>query len=198
VAKKTKVVFIEGSKVLLRPLEKKDINMKYLSWINDAEVTRCTEIGNFPTTLMGLRTFYSGVSKSKNDVMLAIVDKKKDLHIGNIKLGGISWIHRFADLGIIIGEKKYWGRGYGSEACRLLLKYAFECLNLNKVTLGVYGTHEAAIEAYKKAGFKTEGRLTGMMRLKNKYVDKVIMGISQKEYLSGRSGKDGQRCFRAA
>ena len=184
--------FVDGVKILLRPLCEADLNDRYLSWLNDGEVTRFMEAGMFPVTSRELREFYEKTTKSRTDVLFAIVDKETDLHIGNIKLGGINWIHRFADLGIMIGDKQYWAKGYGQEACSLLLKYAFETLNLNKVTLGVYGNHAAAIKTYEKAGFQIEGRITGLFNFQGRYVDKVIMGISQGQFASrSNKGKPG-------
>ena len=183
--------FVDGVKVFLRPLREADVNDRYLSWLNDGEVTKFLEAGTFPVTAQELREFYQNVSKSRTDVLFAIVDKKTDLHIGNIKLGGINWIHRFADLGIMIGDKQYWSKGYGQEACSLLLKYAFGTLNLNKVTLGVYGNHTAAIRTYEKAGFQIEGKITGLLNFEGRYVDRVIMGISRQQFTSGRSKSQG-------
>ena len=141
------------------------------------------ETGIFPITLAELRSFYDKVSKSRTDVMFAIVTKHNKLHIGNIKLGGINWIHRFADMGIMIGDKKYWSKGYGQEACRLLLEYAFSKLNLNKIFLGVYATHSSALKVYKKIGFRIEGRMSKMFNMDNRYVDKIIMGILREYFL---------------
>ena len=64
----------------------------------------------------------------------------------------------------------------------MLLKYAFENLNLNKVTLGVYGNHTPAVRAYEKVGFKIEGRITDFFNFEGKYVDKIIMGILKQEF----------------
>lgn len=174
---------IPGNKVLLRPMAKKDINDRYLSWINDSEVTRYMETGFFPVTLKELVQYYKRMTRSKTDVLFSIIKKADGTHIGNIKLGGINWIHRFADLGIMIGDKKAWGRGYGTEACDLLLGYAFKKLNLNKIILGVCSPHAAALKAYKKAGFRIEGRLTDMLHLDGSYIDKIIMGMNSREYL---------------
>lgn len=179
---KSKIIFLKGDKVFLRPIQKKDINEKYLSWINDTQVTRYTDIGNFPTTLAGLKDFYYEVSKSKKDAMFAIVHQKNNLHIGNIKLGNINWVHRYADLGIVIGDKKYWGKGCGTDACRLLLRYAFEILNLHRVFLGVSALNKYAIRAYKRIGFKIEGRKREVFRINNRFSDEFIMGILQREF----------------
>ncbi len=174
--------FLEGKRCVLRPLAGEDINKRYLKWLNDREVTEYMETGVFPTTLDELRDFYNRVSTSKTDIMFAVLDKRKNLHIGNIKLGSINWVHRFADLGIMIGDKRYWGKGYGPEACRLVLEYAFDRLNLNKVVLGVCSTHKNAINVYKKVGFRIEGRIKRLLNLKRRYVDKLMMGIDQAEF----------------
>lgn len=175
-------VFLKGKKVMLRALQEEDINERYLSWLHDQEVTKYMETGIFPTTLKELRNFYNKVAKSRTDLMFAIIDKKNNLHIGNIKLGSINWVHRFADLGIMIGDKKYWGSGYGQDACKLLLAYAFERLNLNKVILGVYVIHKSAIRVYQKVGFKIEGKIRNLFNIGGRLIDKIIMGISQKEF----------------
>lgn len=170
-----------GGKLYLRPLLKSDITERYLSWLNDAEVTRYIETGLFPVTEKDLEEFYKKILVSKTDIMFAIIDKKHDLHIGNIKLGGINWVHRFADVGIIIGDKAYRGRGYGEEALRLLLGYAFNRLNLNKVILGAYATNLAALKSFKKVGFTIEGRIKKLFCNDGKYVDHVLMGILHSE-----------------
>lgn len=167
----------------LRPLYKKDINARYLSWLNDRRVTRYMETGAFPVTKMELEEFYQKITKSRSNVIFAIIRKKNNLHIGNIKLGNINWVHRFADLGIMIGEKRYLAKGYGQEACRLILEYAFNGLNLNKVILGVYADHKLAIKTYKKVGFRIEGRIRRMLNLDGRYVDKIIMGILRRDFL---------------
>lgn len=178
-------VFLEGDKIVLRTLMPSDIKERYLSWLNDPVICQYLEVGIFPTTMDELRKFYEQISVSKTDVFLAIVVKKNRKHIGNIKLGGINWVHGFANLGIVIGEKEYWAKGIGQEACRLMLEYAFHRLNLHKVTLGVWANHFPAIRAYKKIGFQEEGRLRRMFKTPSGYVDKLIMGILVEESLNG-------------
>jgi RimJ/RimL family protein N-acetyltransferase len=181
--KKDKVIFIEGKNIILRPLQRKDINFRYLKWINDPEVTKFMTTGVFPTTLKELENYYKGLNKH-NNIMLAIIIKSNKRHIGNIKLGNINWVHRYADLGIMIGEKKYWGKEYGVEAIKLILDYAFGRLNLNKVILGVYAIHTSAIRAYQKIGFKIEGKIKKIFFMDGEWVDKFIMGILKEEFES--------------
>lgn len=188
--KDVKEACLAGKRVYLRPLCRKDINKKYLSWLKDKEVTKYMEIRNLPDTLKDLEVYYKNIVKSRADMIFAIVTKRKNLHIGNIKIGGINWFHRYGNVGIMIGEKKYWGKGYGTQACRLLLGYVFNRLNLNKVTLGIYGTHKSAIAAYRKAGFKVEGKIKNLLNFRGKYTDKIIMGISKSEFNKLRESSD--------
>jgi [ribosomal protein S5]-alanine N-acetyltransferase len=179
---KSKPVFVEGSTAFLRPLERADLNERYLGWLNDPEVTRYTEIGTFPSTAEDLENYYRAVTGSRNDVILAIVDKKSGRHIGNVKLGPIHWIHRTATLGLLIGEKAFWGKGVGLEATRLMAEYGFERLNLHRINLGVFAEHEAAVRCYEKAGFKIEGRMREDLFHDGHYKDRLWMGLLRSEY----------------
>lgn len=179
--------FLTGARIFLRPLDKKDITGTYVSWLNDPEVTRYLETGVFPTTIGDLKEFYKRMSKSRKDLIFAIVTKKGGTHVGNIKLGEINWVHRYGELGIMIGKRSCWNKGYGREACALLLGHAFKRLNLNKVILGVFGSHRAAIRLYESIGFRAEGRVRKLFFNDGRYEDKVIMGISRDEFM--RRGK---------
>lgn len=173
--------FLKGSRIYLRPLRASDINSKYLAWLTDVEVTRYIDAVLFPVTKEDVKEYYRNIKASKIDLLFAIVENGGE-HIGNVKLGGINWVHRFADLGMMIGAEKSRGKGYGTEACTLLLKYAFYKLNLNKVFLGCHSNNTAAIRTYKKAGFRVEGSLRKMLYVDGKYVDKVLMGVLQSQF----------------
>ncbi len=171
--------FLKGKKVGLRNLTQDDISITYLCWINDQEVTAFLETGFFPGHLDELRNYLEKENRSQ-DIFLGIFDIKKDTHIGNIKLSSINWIHRTAELGILIGEKAYWGQGFGGESVSLLVNHAFQTLNLRKIYLGVYENHQAAINSYKNQGFEIEGILKDHYFYKGKYVGKVYMAIYNK------------------
>lgn len=181
-----KTAFAEGPHVILRPLERTDLNERYLGWLNDPEVTRYTETGIFPSTAEDLENFYRSVTGSKNDVILAVVDKESGRHIGNVKLGPIHWIHRSATFGILIGEKEFWGKGAGEEATRLIVEYGFQRLNLRRIDLGVFAEHEAAVRCYEKVGFKVEGRMREDLFQGGQYKDRLWMGLLRSEYKARR------------
>ena len=174
--------FLRGERVYLRPLERADLNETYLGWLNDAEVTRYLETGLFPSTMPDLEKFYEGVTNSRTDVIFAIMDRKSQRHIGNAKLGPISWVHRRALFGIMIGEKDFWGQGIGKEVTRLVVEYGFQRLNLNRIGLAVFAEHESAVRCYQSVGFKVEGKFREEMFSEGLYKDRLWMGLLRSEY----------------
>jgi len=184
-----KTAFAEGPHVILRPLERTDLNERYLGWLNDPEVTRYTETGAFPSTAEDLENFYRSVTGSRNDVIFAVVDKESGRHIGNVKLGPIQWVYRCATFGILIGEKDFWGKGAGEEATRLMVEYGFQRLNLHRIDLGVFAEHEAAVRCYEKVGFKVEGRMREDLFQAGQYKDRLWMGLLRSEYKSKRTAE---------
>jgi len=107
--------------------------------------------------------------------------------IGRCGLYAIDTTARHAELGIGIGAKEYWGRGYGREAVGLLLDYAFRLRNLHRVWLEVHALNERGIRAYGSCGFVEEGRMREHIYLDGRYVDNVIMGVLREEW-EGRTG----------
>lgn len=105
-----------------------------------------------------------------------------DRIIGEIGLDGVLWSHGDAWVGISIGEKEYWGRGYGTDAMRVLLHYAFTELNLHRISLSVFEYNPRAIRSYEKAGFVLEGREREAIARGGKRWDMIYMGILREEW----------------
>lgn len=177
-----RTAFVVGSRICLRPLERTDLTERYLGWLNNPEVNRYLESGIFPTTFEDLEKFYREVTSSRAQVIFAIVTKKSGEHVGNVKLGPISWIQRRATFGILLGDKKIWGHGVGTEATRLTVEYGFYRLNLLRIHLGVFADHVAAVRCYEKVGFKIEGRLRQDLFQDGEYHDRLWMGLLRSEY----------------
>ena len=155
--KKMTKAFIDGKRIYLRDVRLSDVNESYYRWMNDPEVIKFTESRFYPVSKEALEEYVKEKQKSKDNIFLAIIYKENQKHIGNIKLGSINWIHRLADIGIIIGEKDYWGKECAAEAIRLISNYAFSALNLHKLTAGCYKGNAASGKAFEKAGFTKEG-----------------------------------------
>ncbi len=167
--------WIETKNLILRGMEKKDAEGPYLQWMNDPEVTQYLESRFFPHTSESLLQFIEGMRDGKN-LMLAICLKDgKQTHIGNIKLGPIDWIHRRADIGLILGEKTQWGKGYATESIQAISEHAFRVLNLFKVCAGCYHTNVGSQKAFEKAGFQIEATLKRHFYTNGEWSDHVLM-----------------------
>lgn len=181
--------FLIGARLYLRPLEEADIPT-CLRWINDPEITRT--LATFrPWNELREREWFQGLYKDEHNIGLAIALKENDKHIGNIGLHGLDWKNREAELGIMIGEKDEWDKGYGSEAISLMLEYGFERLNLHRIYLRVYEHNPRAQRCYEKAGFRREGVMRESVFNEGRYWDTIFMGILEREWreLRATSGK---------
>ena len=175
---------LEGELVRLRALEPDDLERCY-RWMNDPEVTRFIEGGRYPLSMAQEREWLDNATKSRSgfsNVLLAIETKEGGLHIGNAGLHEASPEHRRAKLGIVIGEKDYWSKGYGTDTIRTLLRFAFEQMNLNRVELGTFDFNERAQACYRKCGFVEEGRRREDRYIDGQYHDLLIMGILRREW----------------
>ena len=125
--------------------------------MNDEEVVQSLECRWRAFSSDDLKEYIKLVNKSPNDFLFGIFLKENNRHIGNIKIGEIHPIHRFGNLGLLIGENDCRGKGYGEEAIRLATKYAFNDLNLNKLVAHIYCTNKDSINAFEKAGYREVG-----------------------------------------
>lgn len=174
--------FLIGETVYLRPLEPDDASLEYAGWLNDGETNRFLETGHFPSTRASVAEFIAAHSGRSDVVFLAIVLQDGDRHVGNVKLGPIDWVHRRAELGILIGDRDARGRGIGTEATTLVLEHAFGRLNLHRVALGVVADNLPAVRSYEKAGFSVEGTFRQAIQRHGRFVDLLRMAILADEF----------------
>lgn len=160
-----------GEKVILGPLEK-DMK-KFLKWINDSEITDNLAMYR-PIAEINEEDWYNQMLRNENEIFFAIRIKETNELIGDLMLE-LHWKDRFAVLGIVIGEKNHWNKGYGTEAVELAIKYAFDTLNLHRVELTVYSFNERAKKCYKKAGLIEEGIKKDAYFVNGKYCDIIMM-----------------------
>ena len=173
--------FLIGEQVYFRALEETDAP-NYVRWLNDPEINRTLAAGNFPLNLPREQEYIRKLYTDQNGLNLAMALKEDDRHIGSAGLHGIRQVHRAATLGIVIGEKDCWGKGYGTEAARLMVRHGFQTLNLNRISLNVYDFNPRGIRAYEKAGFKREGVLRQEAYAEGAYHDVIVMGILREEW----------------
>lgn len=175
------VVFLKGKKVSLRPVEKTDLP-QIVRWINDPEVRLFLESW-LPQSSADEEKWIESLGKRKDTNIVLAIETVQGKHIGLMGLHNIKWRDRVADTGAMIGEKEFWGKGYGSEAKILLLEYAFNTLNLRKICSAAYAFNARSINYSLKCGYKEEGRQRGHIFRAGEYHDKVLLAIFQEDFL---------------
>ncbi|MCJ7733036.1 MAG: GNAT family N-acetyltransferase [Anaerolineales bacterium] len=177
---------IIGDQIRFRAIEKEDLP-NFVTWLNDPEVRHGLSL-ILPLSLAEEEDWFGEMlKKSPFERPLAIEiqpDPQKDVwsFVGNCGLFGIDWQNRSAEIGIHIGEKKYWDQGFGTKAMCLALKHGFENLNLHRLWLRVFETNQRAIRSYEKAGFILEGKFRQAQYLDGIYVDVMIMSVLKSEW----------------
>ena len=152
-----------------------DVTEKYVRWMNDENVVQFLESRWQTYTIEDLRDYVRNIVRNPNDFLFGIFLENDGNHIGNIKIGNVNKIHRFGSLGLIIGERDAWGKGYGTEAIRHATSYAFNNLNLNKLIAGIYLNNIGSTRAFKKAGFREIGVLKNHRFCNGSYVDEILL-----------------------
>jgi diamine N-acetyltransferase len=167
------ILMIRGDLVGLGPL-RRDLATTYQRWMNELRVTRTLAQSRRPMTFEQELQWLEGALIS-GDATFTIYELATLRPIGNAGLHDIHTVNGTAEFGIVIGEPDAWGKGYGTEATRLMLGYAFDVLGLYNVRLSVYANNERAVRAYERAGFRRVGVLRGAQRIGRERCDEIIM-----------------------
>jgi len=174
---------LSGKNIRLRATEPTDLpNM--VRWMNDPDVIENLLIYT-PLSSVEEQNWYDNMIKGPKEehvYIIEILEKDEWIPIGSTGFHSVDMKSRGAEIGISIGEKKYWNHGYGRDAMRLMLRHAFNDLNLNRVYLYVFETNERAKKAYLAAGFVEEGRLRQDIYKNGRYLDTFIMSVLRNEW----------------
>lgn len=173
-------MMLKTDKVTLRPLKNEDSATLY-DWINHREQV-LWNAPYCPVAELSHESWFSRIVNNKDNVIFGIVLNEADKLIGSCQLHSIHPVHRSAELQIRIGEVSERGKGYGTDAVRLLQQFAFEDLNLHRVFLTVKANNIAALKIYEKCGFKHEGVQRRAAFIDGKYHDLVMMSILREEF----------------
>jgi len=170
----------------------------YQQWFHDPNVTRYNSHGLFPYTKNQMQAFLVRL-ESSSDIVWAVMakearsasiknktypsdDKYFHRHIGNVSLQNINWINRSAEFATIFGEKEYWGKGYCTEAAKLLFEHGFKKLGLHRIWTGTAKTNTGMIEVAKKLGMTREGIFRDGTFLYGKFINVCAYGILEDEW----------------
>ncbi len=166
---------VVGDRIFLKLLLPEDVGENYVKWMEDEEVTRFLESRFKRYSLEDLKEYVRNMKESPSDFLFGIFLKENNKHIGNIKISGVDQIHKFGDIGLLIGEKSEWGKGYGTEAIKLITKYSFEQLNLHKLITGIYENNISSLKAFSQAGYKEVGRYKKHRFFNGEYIDEILL-----------------------
>src|SRR3989338_186816 len=174
--------FLTGDSIYLRTIEESDLNSNYRDWFNDEDICRYNSHHRFPNYDEDMHEYYERVIRSNNNLVLAICDKKTNAHIGNIALENIDTINRSAELAIIIGDKKHWGKGIGKEASGLLVTHGFRELNLHRIYCGTLEDNVGMQNVARALGFREEGRSRDSLYKDGAFRNSINYGLLQDEF----------------
>jgi len=166
----------ETPRLVLQTLTRENASPDYLAWVSDPEVTRFLEIRHTPQTPETVNHFIETMHASPVNILLGIFLKAKKKHIGNVKIGPINPRYGRADIGLLLGDKNSWGKGYATEAIEGICTIAKEILGLRRLQSGAYAHNTASISVFEKAGFVEEGRYIQHWSLDGKPEDGLTFG----------------------
>lgn len=178
-----KTPFIIGEDVYLRGITEEDIRGNYFQWFNDQEVCAFNSHGVFPNNITKMNNYLEFVNTNSTALVLAIITKKDDQHIGNISLQNIDWISKNAEFAIIIGEKQFWGKGYSKQAADLIIKHGFNTLNLQRIYCGTSEDNTGMKKLAEHMCMKKEGVRRKALYKNGKYKDIFEYGLLKEEYI---------------
>lgn len=169
-----------GEKVRLVPLEAEKHLENAVCWMNDPEVTQWLLMGDFPLTRIAEQAWFEQVSARTNDKEVVFaVETLEGEHIGFTGIHQIDWRHGVATTGILIGRKDLWGKGYGTDAMRVRVHYAFEVLGLRMLMTQAFAENIASLKALRKAGYQEVGRIPRRYWKRGAYRDVVLLALER-------------------
>ena len=173
---------IEGKRINLRAQEVSDLDRLY-TWINDREVTRHLAM-RYQVPYEAEEAWVRNVASTVLSFAYVhfAIETKEGVHIGGVSFHETSRENRHARLGIMIGDKSYWSRGYGTDAILTFMRFAFDEMNLHRIDLTVDADNERAIACYRKCGFVEEVRQRQARYARGTYGDQFVMGILRDEF----------------
>lgn len=180
---------ILGENIRLRAIERTDIP-RFVRWMNDPEVTQYLLMSSPLSTAMEEKWFDAQLERPPHQGQIFAIEVKVAddwVHIGNSGLHDVDPVNHSAEFGIVIGEKDYWNKGYGTQATRLTLRHGFEHLNLHRIYLEVFVTNPRAMRVYEAAGFTREGVQRQAIFKNGRYIDEIIMSILQSEWMNQKA-----------
>jgi len=175
--------FLHGERIYLRTLTEEDAEGSYIQWLNDAGLCNYNSHHVFPYSKDSAVSYIKSSLGSRSSLILAVVVKNNNVHIGNISLQNINYISRNAEFAILLGEKDYLRKGYAKEAANLIVGHGFMELNLFRIYCGTSADNIPMQKLALSLGMREEGRRRSAMFKHGQYVDMLEYGLLKNEFL---------------
>ncbi len=172
---------MQGELVRLRAWEMADVEPR-MRWWNDEQVTRLLGPWNYPVTRAEQERQIEAASGPDPATKSFAIETAEGELIGETGIRAINWMSRKAEFFITIGNQNFWGKGYGTDAVKLVMRLAFDKVNLNRLWLTVLAHNLRAIRCYEKCGFKREGLLRQESFVDGAWHDVILMGALHEDY----------------
>ena len=178
---------IKGLNVELKAIDESYCQSYYLTWLEDKQVNRYLETRWQKQSLEKIKEFVQMITESSHSYLFAIIYKNK--HVGNIKIGPIHPIYKYADISYFVGDKSCWGNGVATEAVGLILKFGFEKLNLNRIEAGTFEQNAASQRVLLKNNFKREAIYykRTFLEPKSPYNNNYMFAILKDDFVGNKS-----------
>jgi ribosomal-protein-alanine N-acetyltransferase len=158
---------------------------EYLAWLHDDEVIRTLNLPAYwqPVPFDAVKAYCEGLWASQTDFFFAMHNNADDAFVGTLRVGHVNWAAGIADLGIMIGNRNYWGRGLAQDTIAALARWAFDDAGMRRLTAGAMAINPAMIRVFEKLGFQREGCLREQDPLREGgYCDHILLGCMRNEF----------------
>ena len=179
-----KDIILKKKNLVLKTLNTKDYSKKYLNWLNDKNINSYLETRFTKISKLSITNFIKEKRKSNDSYLFGVFINELNLdnHIGNIKIGPINFDNKYAYVSYFIGEKKVWGKGFGTLSVNIVTHFGLKKLNLNKCLAGVHSSNISSRKVLKKNGYKIEGVFKKQLWFNNKYEDEYVYCCNKKTF----------------
>ncbi len=173
--------YVEGKYIYLRSPELFDVRGKWYEWFSDEEITKYLVDHRFPNTKERQEEFFKNNYKDQNNLILSVIKKKNEEHIGIVSINKINWFHKYGDVAIVMGKNT---SNEALEAFSLILKVAFLRINLENLKGTCVLSHKSSLNLMKLFGFEKVGQYKNLYEIDGKKDDCLVMQLSKKKWVS--------------
>ncbi len=182
---------VEGERIRLVPLDEDKHLANAVAWLNDPEVTKWVLVGDMPISKLAEKSWFESRSQHSESEIAMAVETLEGMHIGFSGIHNVNWRDGTAVTGTLIGDRAFWGKGYGTEIVRVRTRYAFETLGLRLLFSGCIDGNTGSYRMLQKNGYREYGRAPGKFWKRGAYRDEIMMCVSRADWEAANKADPG-------